>query len=64
MRPRGHEMIDQAAKLIQGWIEALDAGEKTADEVIAEMRQVGAVPDSGSDDAAAALAADLSEGSE
>jgi hypothetical protein len=57
-------MIDQAAKLIQGWIEALDAGEKTADEVIAEMRQVGAVPDSGSDDAAAALAADLSEGSE
>lgn len=48
--------------LIVGWIEALDAGEKTADEVIREMRQVGAVPESGSDAAAAALAEDTTEG--
>lgn len=49
-------------KLIQGLIEAFDAGEKTADEVIAEMRKIGAVPESGSDAAAAALAADTTEG--
>ena len=48
-------------KLIQGLIKALDAGEKTADEVIAEMRKIGAVPESGSDDAAAALAEDTSD---
>lgn len=48
--------------MIEGWIEALDAGEKTADEVIAEMRKVGAVPESGSDAAAAALAEDMTDG--
>jgi hypothetical protein len=48
--------------LIQRLIEAFDAGEKTADEVIAEMRQIGAVPESGSDAAAEALARDTTEG--
>lgn len=46
-------------KLIMDLIAAFDAGEKTADEVIAEMRTIGPTPDAGSDAAGDALAADM-----
>ncbi|MEE9481195.1 MAG: hypothetical protein V3V34_11730 [Kiloniellales bacterium] len=53
-------IASEVVGLIQALIKAFDAGEKTADEVIAEMRRVGAAPESGSDAKAAALAADAS----